>query len=39
MQIRDTSQLSAIQLVIASGDQERLFVRRPASGCLLAKEC
>lgn len=32
-------QQQAIEAVIASDCQERLFVRHPASGCLLAKEC
>ena len=32
-------QQRAIEMVIASDGLERLFVRHPANGCLLAKEC
>jgi len=32
-------QQQAIEAVIASDGQERLFVRHAANGCLLAKEC
>jgi len=32
-------QQRAIETVIASDGQERLFFRHPANGCLLAKEC
>ena len=32
-------QQQALEAVIASDGQERLFVRQPANGCLLAKEC
>jgi len=32
-------QQRAIEMVIVSDGQERLFVRHPANGCLLAKEC
>lgn len=32
-------QQHALEAVIASDGQERLFVRHPANGCLLAKEC
>lgn len=31
-------QQRAIEMVIASDGQERLFTRHPANGCLLAKE-
>lgn len=32
-------QQQALEAVIASDGQERLFVWHPANGCLLAKEC
>lgn len=32
-------QQRAIEAVIASDGQAQLFVRHPANGCLLAKEC
>jgi P pilus assembly chaperone PapD len=32
-------QQRAIEAVIASDSQEQLFIRHPANGCLLAKEC
>jgi hypothetical protein len=35
----NTRQQRAIEAVIASDGQERLFVRHLANGCLLAKEC
>lgn len=35
----DAQQQRAIEAVITSDGQARLFVRHPASGCLLAKEC
>ena len=34
----NTRQQRAIEAVIASDSQERLFVRHPANGCLLARE-
>jgi hypothetical protein len=34
----NTRQQQAIEAVIASDGLERLFVRHPANGCLLAKE-
>lgn len=32
-------QQTAIEAVIVCDGQERLFIRHPANGCLLAKEC
>ena len=36
---QSSRQQRAIEMVITSDGQERLFVRHPANGCLLAKEC
>jgi hypothetical protein len=36
---QSSRQQRAIEMVIASDGQERLFTRHPANGCLLAKEC
>jgi hypothetical protein len=35
---QSSRQQRAIEMVIASDGQERLFTRHPANGCLLAKE-